>query len=243
MLRVILSVVLVVIIAFSVSRIMQIMGEYNRANEVAENMLVYKPGISPGEKAAPVVNQGVIDAQNEINGDIVGWLTIPGTAVDYLFVQAADNDYYLGTDLYGRSASAGSIFMDARNKEDFSDFNTILYGHHMKNGSMFQSLTKFAEGDFFEANLTGMIFLPYETYLLRIFAYMVIQADDAVIYGSLTEASSQRNNFFDYVEKNALRFRDLGFTDQDRVVTLSSCSYAFNDARMVLLARLEEPNR
>jgi len=250
-LRIAIAIVLLACIVISTIKILDITGMYSQEEAIRKDMLIYKPefiplppeGVQPSNGldnglSAPLANQGVVDAQNIANSDIVGWLTIPNTAVDYLFVQAEDNDFYLSRDLYRQRASAGSIFMDYRNSKDFTDFNTILYGHHMKNGSMFQSLRKFRGRDFFNANLTGTIFLAHGNYTLQIFAYMVVQADDSEIYNGLDTPQTEREGFFSYVKANAEQYRDLGLTHEDRVVTLSSCSYEFSDARMVLLARL-----
>ena len=218
-------------------------------------MQIYKPEYklapgSPGNlKSDPgigdttigsVTNQSVIDAQNDVNSDIVGWLTIPNTKVDYLFVQAGTNEFYLHKDLNKKQAAAGSVFMDSANSKNFTDFNTIIYGHNMKNGSMFQSLRSFADDKFFAENQTGMIFLPHSTYMLRIFAYMVVNAGDTTIYNISPDPGTVVDGYFEYIRKNAKQFRELDFTGEDKVVTLSSCSYEYSDARMVLLARLEK---
>ena len=186
------------------------------------------------QPAAPevVVNQSVIDMRNDINGDIVGWLTIPNTHVDYPFVLAADNDFYLRRNIYKKQATAGSIFMDYRCAADFSGFNTIIYGHNMKNSGMFGDLRLFADPGFFASNVTGALFVKDNTYTLEIFAYMVVRADDKVIYNP----SASRDEFFEYVKKNARRIREPA--SPGRVVTLSTCAYEYDGARIVLLATI-----
>jgi len=246
-----LTLVLVGVIAYSGYQIYTILHEYNKADVMQNDMMVYKPPQPPSGTPAPVadgtpaptpaptpiVNQSIIDAQRDINGDIVGWLTVPGTRVDYLFVQAEDNDFYLHRDLNKNYAYAGSIFMDCRNSADFSDFNTILYGHHMKNGSMFHNLQEFQEDDFFAAYQTGFIYLPYRNLTLEIFAYMVIEADDQMIYTTQPESF---DGFVSYVKREARQYRDPGLTPDDRIVTLSTCGYEYEGARIVLLAKVVE---
>jgi sortase B len=254
-LRITLALILITILTVSAIQIYKITGEYNRAEAIREDMQIYKPEYTPATGSpnnmqhnpgtgdgtkTDAINQTVIDAQNNVNDDIVGWLTIPNTKVDYLFVQAENNEFYLHKDLNKKQAAAGSVFMDSANSKNFTDFNTIIYGHHMKNGSMFQSLKSFADSKFFTENQTGMLFLPHNTYTLRIFAYMIVNAGDTTIYNISPDPETVVDGYFDYVRKNAKQFRELDFTGEDKVVTLSSCSYEYGDARMVLLARLEE---
>ena len=209
---------------FSGTQLWNASGDYRAEANLHGAVMEYKPD-------GGIVNQGVIDLQAQYP-DAVGWLTVPGTRIDYPFVQAADNDYYLRRDLNGDHAMAGTLFMDYRCAKDLSSGNTIIYGHHMKNGSMFGTLKAFAEKDFFGANTRGTICLPHETLTLEFFAYLVVKSTDEKIYGA-----DLGEGYFEYVRQNARQYRDIGLTDSDRVVTLSTCSYEFTDARMVLLGR------
>jgi len=188
--------------------------------------MAYKP--APEE----TVNQGVIDLQAKYP-DVVGWLTVPGTKIDYPFVWYEDNDYYLRRDLNGDHATAGTLFMDYRCEKDFSSPNTIIYGHHMKNGSMFGTLKAFAGKEFFDAHTQGTVYLPRETLTLEFFAYLVVKHTDSEIY-----SAQPGEGYLDYVRQNARQYRDIGLTGGDKIVTLSTCSYEFQNARMVLLARV-----
>ena len=189
--------------------------------------------LEPGSPAAPLtINQNIVDMRNEINPEVAGWLTIPGTHIDYPFVSTTDNDAYIGTDLYGNSATAGTIFADQRCAADLSDFNLILYGHNMRNNSMFGDLPLYSDVWFFENNRTGTLFLEYGTYELDIFAAMVVRSDDGIIY----EPAIDSEDFFGYVMENARNYREPA--SRERVVTLSTCGYEFNSARIVVIAAL-----
>jgi len=181
---------------------------------------------------AETVNQSVIDLQAEVNSDIVGWLTIPNTQIDYPFVIAEDNDFYLRRNIYKKQAAAGSIFMDCRCAKDFTDFNTVLYGHNMKNNGMFGDLRLFADPGFFDSNRSGTLFVKDGTYTLEIFAYIVVRADDKMIY----DLPADREGLLEYAKKNAHRYREPSATGH--VVTLSTCAYEYDGARMVLLATI-----
>jgi len=177
-----------------------------------------------------IVNQNIVDMQNDVNADIVGWLTIPNTLIDYPFVIAADNDFYLRRNIYKQQATAGSIFMDYRCAKDFTDFNTVIYGHNMKNRSMFGDLRLFADPDFFESSTSATLFAKNNTYTLEIFAYMVVRFDDKMIYNP----SASKEDFFEYVKQHARRYREP--TRTESIVTLSTCAYDYDGARMILLA-------
>ena len=189
--------------------------------------------------AQQVVNQSIVDLQAERPG-VVGWLTVPNTRIDYPFAQGADNAHYLHLDLNGRWSAAGTIFMDFRNSRELLDFHTIIYGHHMRNGSMFGTLQQFDNRAFFEHNRTGTIFLADARYEIEFMAFAVIQPDDAVIYNPRLGADADKFAFLDHVRSLARYYRDVGATVDDRVITLSTCNYEFHDARMVLIGRLVE---
>ena len=206
-------------------RVWDIYQDYKAESNMHAAVLEYKP------QGNDVVNQSVVDLQAKYP-DVAGWLTVPGTGIDYPFVQGKDNDYYLRRNLNGDYALAGTLFMDCRCDKEFSSQNTILYGHHLKNGSMFGALKFFADQGFFDANQNGTIFLPRETISLEFFAYLVVKSGDETIYS--TEFGE---DYFGYVKQNARQYRDIGLADGDKLVTLSTCSYEFSNARMVLLAR------
>ena len=213
-------------------KLLGISERYIQEANTKKQLMVYRPdAASPDDEAErTAVNQKILALQNEVNNCILGWLTIPETGIDYPFVLPADNSYYLKRDLYGNYAEAGSLFMDYRCNEDFIDFNTIIYGHNMKNSSMFGDLRLFADEGFFDANRYGTIFLKDRTLSLKFFAYMVVRSTDRIIY----EPSGDRSEFFGYVKANARNYREPDMNR--RIVTLSTCSYEFNDARIVLIA-------
>jgi len=206
---------------------------YAQEARVKGNLAEYRYGEAAAAMVAePRVNQFVIDLQNEVNPDIVGWLTIPDIYIDYSFALPGDNSFYLKRDVYGHQSAAGSLFMDCRCAQDLSDFNTIIYGHNMKNSSMFGDLKLFADEDFFAQHAQGTLFLQDTTYDLKIFACLVVRADNALIYGP----SAQQDEFFAYVKKNARVYQEPNM--EENVVTLSTCAYEFDDARMVVLANI-----
>ena len=184
-----------------------------------------------------VSNPTLLEAKNNINEDIVGWLRLPDTRIDYPIVQGTDNNFYVYHDIQRQPSAAGTIFIDRRNNENFADFNTVIYGHNMLNGSMFADLENFGDAGYFYNNPVGSLFLINTTYILEIFAYLRIHHDDRIIYGSKSYENFQE--FIDYVRTVATNFRDVQLSGEDRFVTLSTCDNDFPNYRFVVLARLK----
>lgn len=174
----------------------------------------------------------------EQNDDIVGYIYSPDTPIDMPIVRSADNDYYLHRLLNGETNRAGSIFMDYRNAPDFSDVNTIIYGHNMKSGAMFGTIDKYNSQQYYEAHPVIYILTPSANYKAEAVAGTVVQSDCALYDLSLSEEEM----YAEIVKAVA----DSTFTASermqsgDRFVTLSTCSYEFDDARYVLICRIEE---
>jgi len=243
-------VVLLAVMGYSGFRLWDIYS--NRASErvLHEQLLIFRPTmpyvqpemddtdetqpVLQSESHAGVINQGVIDLQ-EIYPSVVGWLTVPGTAVDHPFVQASNNSFYLHRDINHNNSPAGTVFMDSRNCSDFTDFNTLIYGHNMRNGSMFGTLREFHNRQFFDDNESMYVFLPYRTYAMDILAIAVIQPNDPVIYGLDIETDEDKTYFVNYVRRIAQHHRDIVVTPDDRVVTLSTCRNDAANLRMVLI--------
>ena len=228
------------VMIYSGYRIWLIQADYNQEEKTHNLILTYKPEPTPSQpqdqpqETQKIVNQSVIDLQGQYS-DAMGWLAIKGTRIDHPFVRREDNDYYLNHDINGKTATAGTIFMDSRCNPDFTSQNTIIYGHNMKNGSMFGTLKHFNAQDFFDENRYGTIYLPRDTMPLEFFAYMVINpAEEKELYNTTLS-----DGYIEYVRQNAKRYRDVSLTGSDKVVTLSTCAYDFNNARMVLLAKVK----
>lgn len=176
----------------------------------------------------------------KINKDVVGWISCKDTIVDYPILQGGDNDYYLYRDVYEKYAGAGSIFMDFRNSKDFSDPITLIYGHHMKDGSMFNTVDDYQEAGFYGSHPVWTINTKKGDYSLKIFAGTVVKSND-VIY------KVDYNNNIGKKERQAIIDRMVAVSDfktdvkvsgSDRIVILSTCYPKAEDDRYVLLGKL-----
>ena len=170
------------------------------------------------------------------NGDVVGWIYAPGTPINYPVVQSEDNEYYLKRMLNGAANGAGTIFMDFRNEADLTDFNTILYGHNMKNGSMFGYLTRYRNQGWYDTHPVMWLVTPEETYRIDVLAGRTVKADDAsyTIYNSQETFETWLT---DFVSKSDFK-SEAAVEDAAQVIALSTCTYTYDDARYVLVGVL-----
>lgn len=197
-----------------------------------------QPGSTDPVSQQSIFPQVDFEGLRGINPDIVGWIYSEGTVINYPVVKGKDNSYYLHRTFDGTYNSAGCIFMECESAGDFSDFHTILYGHHMKNGSMFASITEYKEQEYFDAHPTMLLMTPEQNYIIRVYAgYVTDPSQDAWKIRFEDEAEALIW-MWDSAEKSCF---DSGVVPQsgDRIITLSTCSYEFEDARFVLLGILE----
>lgn len=217
------------------------LGDYGAPTEGGSDWL---PGVLGGDSPGGVVVDGEpfeIDFEElaAINPDIVAWITVIGTNINYPVVQGDDNDYYLNRTFEKRSNGAGCLFLDYSNDGYFGDKNSIIYGHNMNNKTMFNNLTLFKRKDFFEKHGGKvMIYTPDKTYRLQICTVFI--TNDWLF--NIPHFSNERD-FEDYLSAaRSRRLYDTGVevTAGDRIVTLSTCTYEYNDARFVVQAKFVE---
>ena len=212
---------------------------YNAAEDVQADMLRIKPEADKVEKDGGAS----FEALKAVNNDVRAWLTLDDTKVDYPVLQGENNLSYLNTDVYGNFALAGSIYMDSRNKADFSDRYVLLYGHHMDGGRMFGDLDKFKTEKFFKKNTeetTGQLILPDRNYQLQVFAVLVLPASDSTIFSPMKwkddisgplEKAANESMFCNDALINSL------YQDPDaQIIALTTCTSEFTDARTIVLA-------
>lgn len=196
-----------------------------------------KPTEEPTEPVeyAPIeVDFGALQASC---GDIVGWLYCPDTVVNYPVVQSGDNAYYLHRLPNGDYNSAGTLFLDYRCPGDFSGEGSIVYGHHMKNGSMFALLPEYRSQSYYEKHPVWYLLTPEQDYKLVLVAGFVT-GDDSWVY-SLPLTGEERQKLVERSDFSA----NVPILDTDRVVLLSTCSYEFENARYVVAGVLQSLGR
>lgn len=177
------------------------------------------------------------DALQAINPDIVAWITVPGTKIDYPVVQGKDNQAYLNRLITGEWNSSGSIFLDYRSEPDFSDPYSMIYGHNMINGTMFFGLMQYKDQSFFREHPSGVLETPDGTYTIRFFAGFAAHAEDDV--WDMELAAEEMEDWGAQMQKRSYFSSDILPAANERVVALATCSYEFNNARFLLLGILE----
>lgn len=211
---------------------------YATVDDAQADMLKLKPKI--GEDQRPS-----FDELLAINPDVVGWVTLDNTNIDYPVLQGENNLSYINTDIYGEFSLAGSIFLDSRNDRNFEDNYSLLYGHSMSNGRMFGDINLYKDEEFFKKNQTGILFSPDKVYKLKVYATLVVpSSEDEIFNPKLWQDGIE--GLIKYVDNNALYLNNTAIENTNRsvdeepqILALTTCSYEFTDARTVVLAVME----
>lgn len=165
------------------------------------------------------------NALKAINEDVAGWIYMEALPdISYPIVQGTDNDYYLHHTYKKESVFAGSIFVDCKNGKDFSDQNTIVYGHNMKNGSMFGNLKSYKSQEVVDRSQYFWIITPKEAYKYKIFAIYTANVDGdtyTLIKGPGKETIDYGNSM---KAKSDIDTGEYQFKETDKIVTLSTCT-------------------
>lgn len=172
-----------------------------------------------------------------INPEVFGWLTVYGTNIDYPLVQAGDNDKYIYTDAKGNYAAFGSIFLDYRNNRDLSDFNSIIYGHHMDKKVMFGEIADFREESFFNSHRYGGIYCNGKSYGLEFFAFLEVDTS-GTIYKPGIKDSEKAEEWLDNLMQKSIYIRDYDVGLDDHIVLLSTCTSDITNGRHILAGKL-----
>lgn len=160
--------------------------------------------------------------------DIYAWITIPGTRIDYPIVQhASDNSYYLNHTVDGRKRVEGAIYTENYNSKDFEDPNTLIYGHNMKNGSMFKGLHKYKDRQYMKEHDEILIYQEGRVLRYKVFAAYVYDSrhimqsfdfTDENIYGSYLNSVLTKKDMSSNIDTA------IELTTEDKIITLSTCN-------------------
>lgn len=172
------------------------------------------------------------------NQDIAGWIYIRGTTIDYPIVQGKDNEEYLHQDFNKKKSSSGTIFLDNNCKKDFTSDNNIIYGHHMKNGTMFAQLLKFREKSFLKKHNEIMIFTPDRTIHLKVISAYAQKAQNKI---PVTFANDkQKKAYIKKIESMSEQTIKTFRINDSHIYTFVTCSYEGEDNRTYVHAAAEE---
>lgn len=252
------GIVLIAIFVFATSRVVKVFYDYKKADEahaeILDNYVV--PNSEPStpqetESGSPKPTEPeeipeetrekapvTIDFETllENNRDVVGWLYCPDTVIHYPVARGKDNDYYLHRGLDGNYLYCGTLFADYRNGEPGEDANYIIYGHSMRNGTMFGTLANYKQQAYYDQHPVMYYLTPNGNYKLELFAGLVVKHNDRAYL-----PKQSKEEFFqllqDYKAKSTFQ-SDVVPEHTDTIVTLSTCSYEFDNARYLVIGRL-----
>ena len=222
----IINVVLILAIIFSLYKVITKAVDYKESKNTYEKIQEVKNNIN-----------NFSEELIKINEDYRMWIEVPNTNIDYPVVQGKDNDFYLNHDFNKKESSSGAIFMDYKNNID-KDKNIIIYGHNMRNKSMFQNLMKFKDEEFWKENNKIILTIDGKRYEYEIFSSYISNAKDIDLKTNF-ENDDEYLKYIDDIRKKSIFHRDMNIKSNDRIITLSTCSYEKDDARMIIHGRLK----
>lgn len=170
------------------------------------------------------------DSLKKINGDIVAWIKCKELGIDYPVVQGKDNEYYLTHTFTGEEHISGCVFMDCLNEADFTDDNTILYGHNMKDGSMFGSFNQFKEKE-----AAVFIYTPEENFVYQIVDDRIVDVTESMYFRIVYGADD-----FVSLSETVAGHTGVQLTKEDHLLTLSTCNGNASKRHIILCKRVEE---
>lgn len=163
----------------------------------------------------------------------IGWISVPETKINYPVMYSGDNDFYLHRAVDGSYLRVGSIFLDFRCNADFTGKINILYGHNMSDGSMFADVMKFIDTDYFDSHNYG--WLSTENVVYKINFFSLSQPEN---YDDFYDVTTDVNVWLNNLRANSFIWRDIGISENDQFISLSTCTGSEGSSRTVLTGKL-----
>lgn len=186
-------------------------------------------------EAAPITVN--FDALREVNPDVVGWIFCPDTVINYPIVQGEDDEHYLTHSYDDRFNASGAIFVEAENRRGFVDSNSIIYGHHMNDNSMFATLDRWQNQSYMDEHPVMWILTPEQDYKVLLFSSYTTSATSDT-YVAYPEPSTDFENYIKIAALYSEAKADVELNPYSHYVVLSTCAYVFNQARSVVHGRM-----
>lgn len=218
------------IVILSGFKIYQILNNYNKNQGIYEDL---SKDVNPDGFTGDID----FDALRKINPDIVGWIYYEDTMINYPIVKGSDNKKYLHTMFDGTYSDFGTLFVDAVTENPFRQFNTIVYGHHMKNGSMFGELKKLKDQEYVAKHPQMELITPEGKFHLEIWAFLN-QPSNSNIYTTNIHDKDARNEYIDMVREICEYTTAVNIAPEDRLVVLSTCAYEYQNARYMVVGKM-----
>ena len=236
----------VILILVALYNIIDIMNDYRKSEDLYTKLneeYIFERSKEDKESSSKWYEDISVDFDSlkKINSDIVGWINFENNDISYPVLYSGDDDKYLRKSFDGEDATAGSIFVEGANNSDFEDKNTIIYGHNMRNLSMFGKLKKYTrEQDYYDNNKYIQIITPNMYYRYEIFAYESVN-EDSNVYQISFEDDAAIESYINKIRELSERQTDIDVSVDDKIITLSTCSTLSNHKRFVVHAvRVDE---
>lgn len=227
-------IILLVIISISGFQLYKSLAKYYKARTQYNNTARVA-----GSTKTSGIYTGELDWDSLIaqNPDVRAWVYLDGTIINYPIVRGSDNSFYL-THMFNKAYSgAGTFFMDANAPDNFETFNTVVYGHHMRDGSMLALIEKYYSQEFYEEHKQLELITPNAKYHLKVIGFeLVYSTSDAYNYNFSNDKEKQA--LLDFTAKNNVINTSDQATVKDKLVTFSTCAYEANGDRYVLVTKM-----
>jgi sortase B len=178
----------------------------------------------------------LVDKLTSINPDYVGWIKIDDTKINYPVVQTTDNSLYLSRNFYKEKDFVGSIFLDYRNRKDVLDKHLVVYGHNMKDHSMFGSLNNYLGSNFYETHKNIRFDIHGYTYEWEIFSAYIVH--NSVLLETEFQSEGEFEVYIESIAKKSLLSIPTDINKEDYILTLSTCTSGSDRERMIVHAKL-----
>ena len=169
------------------------------------------------------------------NTDVVGWLYLEGTKINYPVVKGVDNDYYLHRLINGHYSYGGTLFLDASCRRDWSSRNNIIYGHNMNDGSMFRPLIAYKKQEYVDEHPYLYLATPKGNYRLDIFAGIITESE-AEVFSTVFPSNESFNTWYKKMMEKSVIKTGIEPNENSRIVSMSTCTYEKPDMRFVVMA-------
>lgn len=206
--------------------------------ETADNRNIWVPEPAEDDPVMAQMEKINLAALQEVNPDVIGWIRIPDTKIDYPVLQGPDNEFYLKRTWEKEENHVGSVFLEHRNSQDMMDFNTILYAHNMNDGSMFGGLSKYNDSSYRQKHPYVYIATSDRVLRYEIFAFYKAEVESPT-YGLSFQQVQTKVDFVKHALEKSHYDTGIVPENHDRVLTLSTCTAAGISYRWVAQARLK----
>lgn len=243
-------------IALLIIAVILILPEHSQAKAVSTTQNTFIDAYMPAESGAgspsaiattsletPFLQKDAVTCAKEStkkNEDVIGWIRIEGTLVDYPVVQTQDDNYYLTHDAEKEEAKQGAIFLDYRCDPVSLTGNNILFGHNMKDGSMFASLTQYKDEEYYQSHPMIEFATLEKAYQWEIFAVVITDTSYDYLQTEF-ENIEKRSSFMSIMQEKSLYETVALPSGTDDILILSTCTYEYDDARLMIAARRTSP--